>query len=170
MKKSTHEKHLSQPLQAFRKQFKIVITFLTGYNGLFEVTDKNNKFYFAKSITDNDGFIRIILLEGACELELLNDEIKRIITDECQFTKADYSFTIKFNFSFLGIIIEIFRQEPLNSFLPVESIWNLLGFNSSTIYEEMNVSPNPFEIFFFDNVSSNVISLKEWFLKVNDLE
>ena len=33
MDKSTHEEHLSQPLQTSIKQFRIAITFLTGYNG-----------------------------------------------------------------------------------------------------------------------------------------
>ena len=50
MDKSAHEEHLSQPLQTNNKQFKTAITFLTVYNGIFNVTDKNNKFYFAKSI------------------------------------------------------------------------------------------------------------------------
>ena len=58
MKKSTHEEHLSQPLQTNNKQFKIV-TFLTAYNGIFNVTNSNNKFYFMKSTTDEDGFIQI---------------------------------------------------------------------------------------------------------------
>ena len=57
MDKSTHEEHLSQPLQTINKQFKIAVTFLTGYNGIFNVTDKNNKFYFLKSITDESGYI-----------------------------------------------------------------------------------------------------------------
>ena len=46
MDKSTHEEHLSQPLQTNNKQFKIAVTFLTAYNGIFNVTDRNNKFYF----------------------------------------------------------------------------------------------------------------------------
>ena len=32
MDKSTHEEHLFQPLQTNNNQFKIAITFLTGYN------------------------------------------------------------------------------------------------------------------------------------------
>ena len=45
MDKSTHEEHLSQPLQTNKKQFKIAITFLTGYNGIFNVTNsKTNSF------------------------------------------------------------------------------------------------------------------------------
>ena len=39
MGKSTHEEHLSQPLQTNIKQFKIAITFLSGYNGIFNVTN-----------------------------------------------------------------------------------------------------------------------------------
>ena len=48
MDKSTHEEPLFQPLQTNIKQFKIAITFLSGYNGIFNVTKSNNKFYFMK--------------------------------------------------------------------------------------------------------------------------
>ena len=61
MDKSIHEEHLFQPLQTNNKQFKIAVTFISGYNGIFNVTDKNNKFYFAKSITDDDFVHRILL-------------------------------------------------------------------------------------------------------------
>ena len=37
MDKSTHEEHLFQSLQTNNKQFKIAVTFLTGYNGTFNV-------------------------------------------------------------------------------------------------------------------------------------
>ena len=37
MIKSTHEEHLSQPIQTDNKQFKIAITFLTADNGIFNV-------------------------------------------------------------------------------------------------------------------------------------
>ena len=50
MDKSTHEEHLSQPLQTNNKQYKIAVTFLTGYNGIFNVTNSNNKFYFRKQL------------------------------------------------------------------------------------------------------------------------
>ena len=53
--KSTHEEHLAQPLQIDNKQFKIAVTLLTAYNGVFNVTNSNNTFYFIKSITDKDG-------------------------------------------------------------------------------------------------------------------
>ena len=82
MKKSIHEAHLSQPLQTNNKQFKIAVTFLTGYNGIFNVTDKNDKFYFTKSITDDDGFIQLTTPAGAYELEILNIQIKRVIFNE----------------------------------------------------------------------------------------
>ena len=48
MDKSTHGEQLSQRLQINNKQFKIAVTFLTGYNGIFNVTNSNNKFYFKK--------------------------------------------------------------------------------------------------------------------------
>ena len=48
MNKSIHEEHLSQTLQTNNKQFKIAVTFLTVYNGIFKITSKNNKFYFSK--------------------------------------------------------------------------------------------------------------------------
>ena len=44
MNKSTHEEHLSQPLQTNYKQFRIAVTFLSGYNGISNVTNSNIKF------------------------------------------------------------------------------------------------------------------------------
>ena len=82
MDKSTHEEHLFQPLQTNNKQFKIAVTFLTGYNGIFNVTNSNNKFYFTKSVTDKDGYIIITITQGSYEIKSLNNEIKRIIIDE----------------------------------------------------------------------------------------
>ena len=52
MDMSIHEEHLSQPLQTNNKQFKMAVTFLTGYNGIFNVTNKKSKLYFTKSIND----------------------------------------------------------------------------------------------------------------------
>ena len=65
MDKSTHEEHLSQPLQTNNKQFKIAITFLTAYNGIFNVTNENNKLFFKKTITNEDGFFKITKPPGA---------------------------------------------------------------------------------------------------------
>ena len=60
-----------------------------------------------KSITDEDGFVQITIPPGASEIESLNDENKRIIIIEEQYTEANYTFTIKANFSTLGFIREI---------------------------------------------------------------
>ena len=65
MDKSTNEEHLSQPLQTNNKQFKIAVTFLTAYNGIFNVTNSNIKFYFKKTITNEDDFIQITIPPGA---------------------------------------------------------------------------------------------------------
>ena len=75
MDKSTHEEHLSQPLQTNNKQFKIAITFLSAYNGIFNITNLNNKFFFKKSFDDGE-FIQISISPGAYEIESLDDEIR----------------------------------------------------------------------------------------------
>ena len=78
MDKSTHEDHLSQPLQTNNKQFEIAVTILSGYKGIIKVTNKNIKFRFASS-NSQDVFYKITIPPGASELESLNKEIKRII-------------------------------------------------------------------------------------------
>ena len=90
--KSTHEEHLSQLLQTNSKQYKIAVTFLTAYNGIFNVTNSNNNFYFKKYLTEEE-FIRITIPPGAYEIESLNDEIKRIIIDKNYCSENDYPFT-----------------------------------------------------------------------------
>ena len=52
MDKSTHEEHLSQPLHTNIKQYKIAMSFLTAYNGFFNVIKPKKKFCFKKTITD----------------------------------------------------------------------------------------------------------------------
>ena len=151
MDKSTHEEHLSQPLQTNNKQFKIAVTFLSCYNGIFNVTNSSNKFYFKKTISDEDGFVQITIPPGAYEIESLNDEIKRIIIDEEHYSPANYPFKIKPNFSTLGSIIEITPQGPIISFMFNDSIKDLLGFHAITLYEEYNLSTNPVDILSFDN-------------------
>ena len=69
MNKYTHEEHLFQPLQTNKEQFKIAVTSLTGYNGIFNVTNENIKFYFKKLISDEDGFIKITIPPGSYEIE-----------------------------------------------------------------------------------------------------
>ena len=82
----------------------------------------------------------------------MNDEIKRTIIDKKHYTEANYSFTIKPNFSTLGSIIEISPQGPIRSFMFDNSIRDLLKFNARTLYEEYTVSNNPVDILLFDNV------------------
>ena len=118
-----------QPLQINYKQFNIAVAFLTGYNGIFNVTNSNNRFYFIKSFTDEDGFIQITLPLGAYEIESLNIENKSTFIEEEYYTEAIYPFTIKPNLSTLGSIIEISTQRPVITFVPEDSIRDFLGFN-----------------------------------------
>ena len=98
MDKSTHEEHLSQPLQTNNNQFIIAVTFLTGYNGFLNVRKANNEIYFKKSITDGDYFIQITIPPGAYEIVNLNNETRRNIIGEEHFTESEYSFQLKPNF------------------------------------------------------------------------
>ena len=152
MDKSIHEEHLSQPIQSNNEQFKITITFLTGCNGIFIVSNSFNKLYFTKSINDGD-FSVISVPHGAYELASLNDEIKRILIEDGYCTEENYPFIIKPSCSTLGSIIEV--KQNFNGaqfiFTPNESIRDLLGFDSVVIYEKYILSRNPVDILSFGN-------------------
>ena len=139
MDKSTHEEHLSQPLQTNNKQFKIAITFLSAYNGIFNVTNRNNKIYFKKAFSD-ESFIQIRIPEGVYEIESLDNENNRIIIDKEHYTEANYPFKVKPNLSTLGSILEISRQGPIIDFVFNDSIGSLLGFDETILIEEYNLS------------------------------
>ena len=152
MDKSTHEEHFSQPLQTNNKQFKVAVTFLSAYNGIFNVTSKNSKFYFSKSIIDDNHFQSISIPNVSYEIESLDSEIRWIIIDQGHFTGENYPFLIKPNFTTLGSIVEIFNEECALSFKPIDSSGSLLGFNKKSIYEEYKISDNPVDILSFDNI------------------
>ena len=151
MNKSTHEDYLFQRLQTNNKQFKIAVTFLAAYNGTFNVTNSNNKFYFKRELTEED-FIQIRIPNGAYEIESLDNEIKRIIIEKEHYTENDYPFKIKPNFSTLGSIIEIKPQGAIIGFVFEDNIGSLLGFDETILWEEYNLSPNPVDILSFDNI------------------
>ena len=160
MDKSTHEEHRAQPLQTNNKHFKIAATFLSAYNGIFKVTNSNNRFYFKKALID-EGFIQIFVSLGAYEVESLDDEIKRTAIDEGHFTEVNYPFRIKPNFSTLGSFVEILPQGPIFGFVFDDNFGNLIGFDETILWQEYNLSLNPVDILSFDNFFSNVILLKE---------
>ena len=58
---------------------------------------------------------------------------------------------MKANFSTIGSVVEIFTRGLVITFVPDESIRDLLGLNRTAIYEEYNLSPNPVDILSFDN-------------------
>ena len=152
MVKSTHTEPLFQPLQTNNRQFKIAVFFLTGYNGFFNLTNSTKKFYFKKTITNEDGFVQITIPPGAYEIEAVDQELKRIIISEEHYTQANYPFKIKPIFSTLGSIIEISPERPIISFMFDDTIRDLLGFNARTLYEEYNLSPDPVDIISFKNI------------------
>ena len=152
MEKSIHEEHHFQPLQTNNKQFKIAVTFLTGYNGMFNITNKNNKFYFTDSHSNLETTF-IFIAPGAYDLGHLDAEIKRICINDGHFTESTYPFKIKSNFSTLESIIEIdVRPERQIIFTPNDSIRDLLGFKPKVLVEEYNLSDYPVDILSFDNI------------------
>ena len=150
MDKSTHEEYLSQPLQTNNKKFKVAVNFPTAYNGIFKTTDKNNKFYFAKSLTKD--YIIITLPPETYEIESLRNEFKRIIINEDHYTEANYPFKMKPIFSTLGSIIEISSQGPILTSVPDDSMGDLLGFGETSMFSKNNQSDNPVDILSFDNI------------------
>ena len=56
MDKSIHEEHLFQPLQTYDKQFKIAVTFLTGFKGIYNVRNSEKN-----SISRNQLLIKMVL-------------------------------------------------------------------------------------------------------------
>ena len=150
MDKSPHEEHLSQPLQTNNKRFKLAVTFLTVYNGIFNITNKNIKFYFTTSLTDLEAS-SIIISPGAYELEHLHAEIKRICTNDEHFTESNYAFKIKPNFSTLGSVIEVDVVIGRKiDFTPNDSIRDLLGFKPKVLQDEYNLSDYAVDILSFD--------------------
>ena len=149
MDKSTHEEHLSQPLQTNKKQFKIALTYLTCYNGIFNITSKNNKFYFINPAKE---IVMITIPRGAYELENLDLEIKRIIIEEGHIAEDSYPFSIKPNFSTLGSIIEITNPNFYIDFTYDNTIRDLLGFDAIILEDEYNLSQNPVDILSFDKI------------------
>ena len=82
----------------------------------------------------------------------MSNEVKRIIIAEEHYTEGNYPFTKKPIFSTLGPTIETSAQGPVITFVPDDSVRDLLGFNKTTIYEENKLSPNPVDILSFDNI------------------
>ena len=151
MNKSIHEEHLSHPLQTKNKQFKIAVTVLTDYDGIFNITNKNNQFYFTTSLSDLEPNF-IFISTGAFELEHLHAEIERNFFNHGQFTESNYPFKIKPNFSTLGSIREIDVGIGRKiDFTPNDSIRDLLGFKPNVIHEECHLSDYPVDLLSFDN-------------------
>ena len=127
----------------------MAVTFLTGYKGIFNITNKNNKFYFINPANET---VMITIPHGAYELERLDLEIKRIIIEAGHITENFCPFSIKPYFSTLGSIIEITNPNFLIDFTYNNTIRVLLGFNAVTLEDENNLSNNPVDILSFDNI------------------
>ena len=148
MDKSTREENLSEPLQTNNKQFTIAITFLTGYNGIFNITDKGNKLYY---ITPEKMIVDIVIPKGVYELEAIYLEIKRLMVLNGDSDDEIFPFTIKPNFSTQGSIIEIEDGWEID-FTYAGTIGDILGFDASIVSGKYNLSDHPVDIISFDNI------------------
>ena len=157
LKNSTHEENLIQPLHTNNKDFKVAVTYLTGYNGIQNIKEENNRFYY---ITPSNLLREIILPPGnyAIVLEKTDDsipsfqtKIKELIIENGDATKENYPFLIKPNYSNNHSIIEIVDGWEID-FTKDKTIRDVLGFSKRIINEEINFSENPVEIINFDNV------------------
>ena len=153
MDKSTHEEHLFQPLQTNSGQFKIVVTFLTGYNRIFNITIKKNKLFFTRSIKD-DYFIQAAIPPGAYEIEKLENEFKQIIIGEGHSIEDTYPYNIKPNVNTMGSNIKNSSKIEGSQigFNPNNIMGDILGFEPQVLCEEYNSSEYPVDIFSFDTV------------------
>ena len=88
------------------------------------------------------------------ELESLDDEIKRVIIKDGYFREENYPFVIKPNFSTVGSFIKIKPKligTPI-SFFHDGRIRDLIRFDSVVIYEKCNLSQNPVDLLWIDNI------------------
>ena len=111
----------------------MAITFLTGYNGIFNITDENNKFFYVtreKMIVDN------AIPKVAYELEALDLEIKRLMVLNGDSDGESFPFTIKPNFTTQGSIIEIEDGWEID-FTYAGTIKNILGFDARKLAENL---------------------------------
>ena len=106
MDKSTYKEQLPEQLITNNKQFKISVSLLPGYSGIFNVNDKKNKSQFATSINHDDFKVNTVP-QGDNELESFDDESKRNITKKSSYTEQNYFCAIKPNFSAFGSFTEI---------------------------------------------------------------
>ena len=148
MDKSIHELTLDEQLQTNNKQFKIAITFLTGYNGIFNITDANNKFYY---VTPEKMIVDIVIPNGAYELEAIDLEIKRLMVLNGDSDGETFPFTIKPYFTTQGSIIEIEDGWEID-FTYAGTIRNILGFDARVVNGNYNLSDHPVDIISFDNI------------------
>ena len=131
---------------------KSLSVFLTGYNVIFNVTYGNNKSIFIP-VFEGAQYNLLTILPGAYEMESLNTEIKRNISDEGPFTEDEHPLTIKRNFSTLASIKKITPGSKWQiSFIQEFTLRDLSGFKPTVIHDEYNLSDNPVDTLSFDKI------------------
>ena len=143
--KSTREQNLDETLQTNNKQFKIAIKFLTGYHGFFNITDKNNRFFY---ITPEKMIVEIVIPKGAYEMEAVYSEIKRLMILNGDSEGETFPVKIKPNFTTQASTIEIVDGWKVD-FTFAGTITTILGFESRKFCKNYNLSV---DIISFDKI------------------
>ena len=157
MKESIHEENLSQPLITNNKDFMVGVTYLTGYNGIQNINENNNRFYYItpdnnlKEIILPPGNYSVVLEKKADDIPSFQTKIKELIIENGDATEENYPFLIRPNYSNNHSIIEIADGWEID-FTQNKTIRDVLGFGKKIINEEINFSENPVEIISFDNI------------------
>ena len=150
MNKSTREEFLQIPLQTNHRKFKVAVTLLTGYNGIFNIIDKNYKFFY---LTHTNMPKEIIIppdnVKKTDDITSFNTKIKELIVEVGDATGENYPFLIRPNFVNLGSIIEIDNGWEID-FTQIGTIREVLRFKSKRISKEINHSDDPVDIISFD--------------------
>ena len=148
MDNPTREENFIEPLITNNKDFKTAITFLTGYNGNFNITEIDNKFY---CITPEKIIVDIVLEKGAYELEAMDLEIKRLMVLNGDSDGETIPITIKQDFSTQGSIMEIIDRWGIY-FTFDSTTRTILGADARVISGKYNLSDHQVDIISFDNI------------------
>ena len=124
----------------------MAVTFLTGYIGIFSVTNKNNRVLLISALEGAEHNV-IRIPPGAYDSEILNAESKPIILIQACITREGNPFTVNPNYSTLICIkqIEPGRGWPI-SVEQDDVLRHLSGFKPIGKHEEYNLSDKPVDI------------------------
>ena len=135
--------------------FEIALVNLETWYSFANVTPTNNIFKYS---TDDGNTWKVLHIEtGSYEIELLNDEIQRLmrVSGDWDFANNAYYISVSANTSTLKSIIDITHANYKIDFTIDSSIRSILGFNSSLLSQGHNISDSIVNILDFSSIFVN---------------